>query len=306
MSYNNETGMYEGYIYKVTNKINLHMYIGQTLRTIEDRWKEHVKDAKGQVDEYYFHRAIRKYGKDSFLVEQIELLTDNTVDELKKQLNKREKYYIHLFNTYNPCGYNGSIGGEGCCIRAIDHYSLDKKFLCQYDSITSAYIATGLSMGHIVENCNGINLGTRCGFFRYAGEPLDKFDTIYRPNGAIRINKFNLDGEIVSSYKSVTDICNEYNVTRRIACSWKDKHLLIDNQYVFFLETEDFDYNKITVPFISKIDVFDLNMNYIRTFNSQSEAGRILCLDNSSISKCCLGKISHVKNYIFRKVEWNI
>lgn len=39
MSYNVKTEMYEGYIYKITNCVNGHMYIGQTMRTIETRWK---------------------------------------------------------------------------------------------------------------------------------------------------------------------------------------------------------------------------------------------------------------------------
>ena len=69
------------------------------------------------------------------------------------------------------------------------------------------------------------------------------------------------------------------------------------------------EFKKAIVPFfllISKINAFDLNMNYITTFNSQSEASRNLHIDSSSISKCCLGKISHVGDYIFKKVEWAI
>ena len=34
------------YIYKITNSINGKSYIGQTQNTIEERWKEHIKDSK--------------------------------------------------------------------------------------------------------------------------------------------------------------------------------------------------------------------------------------------------------------------
>lgn len=34
------------FIYKITNKINGKIYIGKTLKTIEGRWKEHLKDYK--------------------------------------------------------------------------------------------------------------------------------------------------------------------------------------------------------------------------------------------------------------------
>ena len=306
MSYNKELGMYEGYIYCIENIYNGKKYIGQTLRTINDRWEQHVKDAVREADTYYFHRAIRLYGKESFKVEQVELLCDDNIDGLKNKLNDRERYYIYLFNTYGNSGYNGTSGGEGRCIRPIDHYSLDGKYICQYDSVTSASKETGLSMSFITNNCIGNALGTSCGFFRYAGEPLSKYKTIYRYNGAIKINKFNLDGELVCSYLSSTEIQKEYGVTKRVALNWRNNHTLIDNKFVLFLETEDFDFSKITIPFASKIDVFDLDMNYIRTFRNQSEAARVLHLDNSSISKCCLGKLSHVKDYIFRKAQWNI
>ena len=29
------------YIYKITNKLNGKIYIGQTSRTVQERWKEH-------------------------------------------------------------------------------------------------------------------------------------------------------------------------------------------------------------------------------------------------------------------------
>ena len=34
-----------GYIYKITNRVNNKVYIGQTRRTIEIRWKQHIKAA---------------------------------------------------------------------------------------------------------------------------------------------------------------------------------------------------------------------------------------------------------------------
>ena len=32
------------YIYKITNTINDKIYIGKTLQSIEERWKEHCRD----------------------------------------------------------------------------------------------------------------------------------------------------------------------------------------------------------------------------------------------------------------------
>ena len=35
-----------GYIYKITNQINQKIYIGKTVNSIIERWKEHLHDYK--------------------------------------------------------------------------------------------------------------------------------------------------------------------------------------------------------------------------------------------------------------------
>lgn len=60
-------------IYKITNKINNKLYIGQTHNTIEKRWKEHIQVSnrykKTNLDDKYafaIHKAIAKYGVENF------------------------------------------------------------------------------------------------------------------------------------------------------------------------------------------------------------------------------------------------
>ena len=92
-------------IYKITNKINGKVYIGQTIKNKEDRWRDHVyKSEHGGV--YAISNAIRKYGKDNFNVELI-----SRCDNIK-QLNQREVKYIQLYNSLCPSGYNIEIGGK--------------------------------------------------------------------------------------------------------------------------------------------------------------------------------------------------
>ena len=92
-----------GYIYKITNNINGKVYIGQTIGTIEKRFNEHKRDAiKGC--QYSLHRAMRKYGIDSFSVEEIEECPE-------EELNDREIYWISFYDSYYQ-GYNMTIGGS--------------------------------------------------------------------------------------------------------------------------------------------------------------------------------------------------
>lgn len=93
-----------GYIYKITNNINNKCYIGQTGRTIQVRWLEHIRPSKYKSD-LPLYRAISKYGVDNFSIEEIEEC-DNTV------LDEREIYWINYFDAYRN-GYNCTEGGGG-------------------------------------------------------------------------------------------------------------------------------------------------------------------------------------------------
>ena len=54
-----------GVIYKVTNLKNGKIYIGQT-NDFQRRKREHLNAAKKEKDNYLFHKALRKYGEESF------------------------------------------------------------------------------------------------------------------------------------------------------------------------------------------------------------------------------------------------
>lgn len=96
-----------GIIYKITCKVNNKVYIGQTIRTMESRFERHLREAeKSENPKIKFQRAIKKYGKENFIVEKI--------DEgfSQEDLNDKEKYWINKYNSIEN-GYNTALGGEG-------------------------------------------------------------------------------------------------------------------------------------------------------------------------------------------------
>lgn len=92
-------------IYKATNKANNKSYIGITIQSLERRAYLHVWQSKRKPTSH-FHRALAKYGKDSFewsVLESCELP--------KARASEREQHFIALYETYEN-GYNGTKGGE--------------------------------------------------------------------------------------------------------------------------------------------------------------------------------------------------
>ena len=61
------------------------MYIGQTIRPIQDRFHRHMNDAINNILDTHFARAIRKYGVNSFIIEQID--EAQTQEELNQKSN---------------------------------------------------------------------------------------------------------------------------------------------------------------------------------------------------------------------------
>ena len=94
-----------GKIYCVTNSVNGKKYIGQTKRSVEARWKQHVR--LSQRSSHYFHRAINKYGIDAFAVSTL-VTGVRSADEL----DVLERKFIIEYRTLSE-GYNLTTGGEG-------------------------------------------------------------------------------------------------------------------------------------------------------------------------------------------------
>lgn len=86
-------------------------YIGQTTRP-KFRNNEHVSRAFNG-SELPFHRAIRKYGMDSFEYSILCRITCSNTETLSEILDNLEQYYIVKYNSKVPTGYNASDGGEG-------------------------------------------------------------------------------------------------------------------------------------------------------------------------------------------------
>ena len=90
-----------GFVYKLTNMDNGKIYIGQTRRSVEERFKEHKKAASA------IGSAIRKHGVEKFMCEVI------AVCDTPEELNAKENFFITKLKSNDPkIGYNRTGGGD--------------------------------------------------------------------------------------------------------------------------------------------------------------------------------------------------
>lgn len=89
-------------IYKVVNKINGKIYVGQTAKGLNLRIGQHIRGKGGILS-----RALQKYGIQSFEIAIIDVCSS------KKEMDEKEKYWIAMLRSKAPHGYNLTDGGDG-------------------------------------------------------------------------------------------------------------------------------------------------------------------------------------------------
>lgn len=219
-------GVY-GVIYKITNKINGKVYIGQTTqpRGFKDRYctkgkgiervYNYMISRKRNNDNYNKHlfSSIVKYGFGNFCVDEV-LDKAKSLDEL----NNKEKAYINKFKSYNPkYGYNDTLGGDNYERSDYAKSKYNKKYskpvYCItnkrfYSSINEASKATGCGTGSISSCCLGKShqsrgLNNRYYKFKYFSHIVSGNKI---PVVCITTNKH---------YISLTEACDDTGISKR-------------------------------------------------------------------------------------------
>lgn len=147
-------------IYKITNIITSHAYIGQA-KNINNRIYYHLLStiSKTRSDyDYPLHIAMRKYGLDSFELEILEKCNES-------ELNNKEQYWIQKFHTYKydpeySGGYNLTAGGS----QSVRHVKLFKKDVIKIRQLLAEAKLTTYEIGKLFnvsqDHISRINIGS--------------------------------------------------------------------------------------------------------------------------------------------------
>ena len=169
------------YVYKITNDINGKMYIGQTNRTLAERFSEHLNEVKmSRSIGRPLYDAMRKYGVNHFHIEQIE---ETNVPK------ERETYWIEYYGTFKN-GYNATFGGDG------------KRYI-DYDLVIETY----KKVGNMIETANklGICVDSVSDILDIKNEDRRSITDIMTDKYGKMVSMFDLNGVYLKTFATAYD-----------------------------------------------------------------------------------------------------
>lgn len=305
-------------VYKVTNLINGKIYIGYTTKTINWRWAEHCKVAYNQNSTDYngiFKRAIRKYGKENFKIEEIERCKN--LDELKT----RECFWIKKLNSYafdsNGWGYNSTLGGDGVhgygTIPVVKLDIISGEIIEEYPSMTLA----------IVDNARGVNeccnnplkehsVNGYCFFRKSYIEGLSKQEIIDKVHQRYPhlVYQLDLEGNFIQLFKNAQSAAEVVNgsLGNIINCCLNKRRTAYGYQWVYQKDIET-RIGKVPRERLSTnipIVQYGLDGSKIKEWPSSLEAERNGLALGSKITSCCKGKAQSAGGFQWRYLSDNI
>lgn len=187
------------------------IYVGQTIKTLNERWKEHKLLAKADQG-YKIHEHMHNCAVDDKFSNFSICILENT-----DHLNEREEYWISYYNTLykNGKGYNMTKGGQNApeTLKHICYqYNRDGTFIQAYESISEASRSvmgdsTGESNIQKVLS-NEINMAYG---YRWSDIYYDRLQPILNnyTEAKKEIYQYNLDGSFVKKYDSVKEAARQ-------------------------------------------------------------------------------------------------
>lgn len=289
-------------IYKIENLINHKKYIGKA-NNINKRFGEHKRIAFYKSDPSYnypLYKAIRKYGINNF--------DFSIIEECKEdELEAKEKYWIKFFNTYEGEGYNQTPGGDG--VPKVLHSTAIKLYNQGHsiEEISDYFHAAESTIRNILHL---YNLG-------YLSQ--EEKDKLQKPRA---VSQYDLNGKFIQDFYSAGNAAKQLGYKTKVpilkACNegvtayhylWKYKD---DDKDMEYLAKEIIQKEKNRVQNVIKaikkscskqVNQYDLQGNYIQTFESTAEAGRSLGKGHGHIAEVCRGVWPKAYNFIWRYVS---
>ena len=303
-------------VYKHTNKVNNKVYIGITCQKPEKRWDS----GWGYMKQEVFFNAIKKYGWNGFTHE---ILFDGLTQEeaAQKEIELIAFYKSNCQRYQSPTyGYNATDGGDitfGGRHKEIAQYDLEGNLIRVWFSVMEA--ANECKMSYDTLQAHLAKRTGRAGKYMWYyvdGEVPEKVQSYkekmgkvkppkepYKPG--VRVAQYDLEGNLIRVWDSITEAGKEYGTDANI-CKCANGNA--QTAYNFIWRKIDGEVEqKIKVSKLSNqikgVAQYDKNGNFIRRFESITEASKETKVNGSHISGVCKGKRNSAGGYIWRYEE---
>lgn len=261
--------LYTGYVYMIYNDVNNKVYIGETIQKLNKRFSQHMQDSHNLNHHCYnchFYRAIRKYGIDHFFIKELECIKGTNKKDVKLQIQKLEKFYIQKYDSFRN-GYNSDTGGNKGKVVSEQTKQLQSKIKLQ-DPLRK--------------------------------EKMDYARQFTNPEKQVDLYDYNT-GELMKSFNSIVSVKDKYGIdTSSISacCRGKHEYLKVNGRKSVFRYKGEIYIPQYTIEMYTDDGLFS------EKFVQAADAGRKYHIDNSSIIRCCKGKVSYAGKINGIKIKW--
>lgn len=272
-------------IYYIQNQVNKKYYVGQSI-DIFYRWGEHTRELnKNEHGNDHLQASWNKYGKENFKF--------SIIEECKKEeLDSRERYWVKHYDSFCN-GYNQTEGGQDYrftseyvngekiiskrsrnyskfseqdvleIISRIQEGDSDNDIANDYDvcKTTIASIRNHRSWKHLT---NGVDLG----------EPSNVTESSRKKRKPVDV--YTKKGTFIQSFESINEAARKYgdkHINIQYVCEGKRISAM---GYIFRYKGDPFDKYSIRKckSMCTVVDQYDLDWNYIQSFDSIQEANK--------------------------------
>jgi group I intron endonuclease len=248
-------------IYCIRNQINKKLYIGSTKNSFAIRKNKHLYLLRKSVHyNEHLQNAWNYYKEKNFSFEILFICSP-------QECERYEGEFIKLYSSNKrEFGYN---------VANVSSYRFDYNMSNDHNNEKSIRKKEkAIKMNGLITNEKGIS----------------KSFKIYDINGKF-IEKYNSEIEFIEKNGGSKS---------HISITLNKRQLFYKNNIILFsgdiLSNDDINYAKNKT--IKKVELFNLNNNYINTFDSAKDCANFLNCKTAEIRMCCLGKRSRIKKYI--------
>jgi group I intron endonuclease len=249
------------------------------------RWGRDGRGYKGQA----FYNAIKKYGWDN--IHHL-ILYENLTE---KEAYKIEIGLINIYNTRNSKhGYNVTIGGQGSNGHVMSEEGKER--------LRQLYTGRKLTEKWRLKVIEGLKNRNPDIYKNVIEKTIGKNN-----KNSKKVDVYDMDGNFIETYTGIRDASRKYNLDFKnvSACCRGEQKSVKGYRIVYHGEKLP----PLREPSnLRAVDRYDLDGNYIDTYESISEAAKALGLGKvrSHITSCCKGKRRSCGGFIWKYSEDNI